>query len=101
MATSRSATARAVDDPNGAAAGCSPYMKMFGLTAGGYLLAKGALAARAMLAAGGGDNTFLIDKIATARFFAEQLMPQAVSQLPAVTAGADLLYAIPPERLSA
>ena len=89
------------DDPNGAAAGCSPYMKMFGLTAGGYLLAKGALAAKSMLAAGGSDNAFLTDKIATARFFAEQLMPQAAAQLPAVTAGTDLLYAIPPERLSA
>ena len=89
------------DDVNAAAAGCSPYMKMCGLTTGAYLLAKGALAARATLDAGADDPAFLEGRIATARFFAEQLLPQAAASLPAVTAGADLLYAIPAEALSA
>ena len=96
------ATGRATDwllgemaaDANNAAAGCVPYLQMIGLTAGGYYLAKGALAARALLAEPGADARFLNGKIATARFFCEQLLPRALSLQPAATAGAAPLYAI-------
>jgi len=88
-------------DPNAAAAGCTPFLRMCGLTVGGYFLAKGALAAGRLIAEGADDAEFLNGRIATARFFAEQLMPQAPGLLPAATAGAALLYAIDAERLSA
>ena len=51
------------------------------------------------LEAGEGDPAFLKAKIATARFFAEQLLPAAPALLGPITRGAELLYAIPDEAL--
>ena len=82
-----------------AAAGAAPYLRMFGIVAGGWLLARQARAAAARLAAGEGDAGFLAAKIDTARFFAEQIVPQAAGLLPAATAGAAPLFAIGEERL--
>ena len=42
----------------------------------------------------GADAVFLQDKIGTARFYAEQLLPQAAGLLPAVTAGAGPLFQV-------
>ena len=81
------------------AAGATPYLRMFGLTVGGWLLAKQASAAERRLAAGEGDPAFLNAKIVTARFFAEQFLPQAAALLGPVTRGAETLFAIPEEAL--
>ena len=81
------------------AAGATPYLRMFGLTVGGWLLAKQAAAAAQRLAAGEGDPAFLNAKIVTARFFAEQFLPQAAALLGPVTRGAETLFAIPEEAL--
>ncbi len=87
--------------PTDAAAGATPYLKMFGITVGGWLLARQAVAAAERLAAGEGDTGFLRAKIVTARFFAEQIMPAATALLGPVTRGADLLFAIPEDLLAA
>ena len=80
-------------EPNDALAGAAPYLRLFGLVIGGWLLARSALAAsRLLLIASGSDAVFLEDKIGTARFYAEQLLPQAAGLLPAVTAGAGPLF---------
>ena len=76
-------------DPNDALAGASPYLKMFGIVAGGYYLARMALAA-----ARSGDDEWHRAKIATAAFYADQIMPQAAGLLGAVTAGAGALFAV-------
>ncbi|BBE33694.1 acyl-CoA dehydrogenase [Sphingosinicella microcystinivorans] len=81
------------------AAGATPYLRMFGLTVGGWLLAKQASAATQRLNAGEGDPAFLKAKIVTARFFAEQFLPQAAALLGPVTRGAETLFAIPDESL--
>ena len=78
------------EDTRDALAGAVPYLRMFGTVAGGYYLARAALHA----AAAGGDRAD--DKIDTATFYAEQLLPQAAGLLPAVTGGASILYAIDP-----
>ena len=88
-------------DANAAAAGCSPYLAMWGLALGGWLLAKGAVAAADAIAGGAADAAYLEDRITVARFFCEQVMPRATALAPAATAGADLLYAAEPERLIA
>ena len=68
---------------------------MCGIVTGGWLLARSARAARRALDAGGGDDEFLRQKVVTARFYAEQLLPQAAGLAPAVTAGpADLAQAV-------
>jgi alkylation response protein AidB-like acyl-CoA dehydrogenase len=87
-------------DPNAALAGATPYLRMFGIVSGGYLLARQALAAAAALGAKSGDAQFLAAKIATAKFYAEQILPQAAGLEGPVTAGAELLFALSPEQLA-
>jgi alkylation response protein AidB-like acyl-CoA dehydrogenase len=89
------------NNPDDKAAGATPYLRLMGVTLGGWLLARQAQAARRHLAAGTGDPAFLKAKITTARFYAEQILPQAAALAAGVTRGADLLYAIPEEVLAA
>jgi alkylation response protein AidB-like acyl-CoA dehydrogenase len=84
--------ARLASQPNDVLAGASAYLRMFGVVTGGWLLARSALAAHRRLGEGSGDKTMLAEKIATARFYAERLLPQAGGLLPAATAGAMALY---------
>ncbi len=89
------------NDPDDIAAGATPYLRLMGLTLGGWLLADQALVAADRRVAGEGDAAFLNAKIATARFYAEQLLPQAAALLGPVTRGAAGLYAVPEEGLAA
>jgi hypothetical protein len=75
-----------------------PYLNLFAVTAGGWVLARQALAAQAQLAGREGDPRFNETKILTARFYAEQFLPQAAASLPAITGGGTVL-AIDPEML--
>src|SRR6516164_9750994 len=82
-------------EPNGALAGATPYLRLFGLVLGGWLMARSALAASQTLNSDDGPGTvFLHEKISTAHFYAQQLLPQAPGLLPTVTAGAGPLFAI-------
>lgn len=87
-------------DPVAVAAGSSAYLRLFGTVTGGYLLARGAEAA-AKEAAAGNDTRFHKAKIATARFYIEQVLPQAAALVGPATAGAEALYAIDDELLCA
>ena len=74
-------------DPVDAFAGATPYLRLFALTAGGWVMARQALAAvRAQVGAASGEVAFLDQKARTARFYCEQLLPQVLGLLPAVTA---------------
>jgi 3-(methylthio)propanoyl-CoA dehydrogenase len=75
-------------------AGATPFLRMAGLLAGGWLLARSAVIASQLRAAGPSDPetvAWIDAKIATARFFVVQLLPGAAALLPAVTGGADQL----------
>jgi alkylation response protein AidB-like acyl-CoA dehydrogenase len=74
-----------------AAAAAVPYLKLFGTVAGGWLMARSALAAQSYLAGGTGDLAFYKAKITTARFYAEQFLPNAAALVPAVNGGATVL----------
>jgi 3-(methylthio)propanoyl-CoA dehydrogenase len=78
-------------DPPRALAGAVPYLKLFGTVAGGWLMAKGALAAATRLDAGEGDAGFNEAKLMTARFYGEHVLPAAPGLLPAVTGGATVM----------
>ncbi len=80
-------------DQNAALAGATPYLRLFGLAAGGHYLARGALAAAH-------DGTHA-NHIALARFFAENLCVQASGLAAAITEGGDAVFAIEPQKLSA
>jgi 3-(methylthio)propanoyl-CoA dehydrogenase len=89
-----------LDDVRHALAGASPYLRQFGVVAGGWLIAEAALEAKALLEAGGGDfsTAFLEAKRTTARFYATQILPQARGLVGAVTAGfGDLMELDPAE----
>jgi alkylation response protein AidB-like acyl-CoA dehydrogenase len=73
-------------DPNQALAGATPYCTMFGIVAGGALLARSALV---------GDEA----KRSVARFYLEQILPTAHGLVPSITAGAADLFAISPDAL--
>ena len=79
--------ANGLADPLDALAGATPYLRLFSLVTGGWLMARQAQAAtRALTDADPGDKDFLEGKVLTARFFCEQVLPQARGWLPAVTA---------------
>jgi 3-(methylthio)propanoyl-CoA dehydrogenase len=87
--------ANGLSDPTNALAGATPYLRMAGLVTGGWLLARSALASRRRLdaGAGGAEAELYEQKIVTARFFCDQVLPTATGLLPAVTAGPDDLFA--------
>ena len=88
-----------VKEANNALAGATPFLRLMGTTVGGWYMARSAVAARRQLANGSDDAEFLQAKIATARFYAEQLLPQTRGLLPMVTAGSEQLFEVPVDQL--
>jgi 3-(methylsulfanyl)propanoyl-CoA dehydrogenase len=84
-------------NPEAAMAGATPYLRLFGLAAGGVYLARGALAA----ARDGGQGPSIAQPIALARFFAENLATAAAGLKDTVVGGADSTLVLTPETLSA
>jgi hypothetical protein len=78
-------------------AGATPYQEMLGTLAGGYYLARQALAALP----GAESDPWLAAKISTARFYAVNLLPKVHGLLAGVTDGPDLLFAIEDEYIGA
>jgi hypothetical protein len=91
---------RNTGEANDWASGATDYLRMLGVTTGGYLMAREAIAAMRKLAEGDGDSGFLNAKIATARFYADHVLPRAGALLGPVTRGAELLFAIEPEYMT-
>ncbi|HEX6955636.1 MAG TPA: acyl-CoA dehydrogenase [Agromyces sp.] len=81
-------------DPNSVLAGSSPYLRMWGLVVGGWLLAKSALAARGL-----NGDTVAASQLPLARFYAEQLLPAASGLAGAATAGTRDLFALDADAL--
>jgi alkylation response protein AidB-like acyl-CoA dehydrogenase len=71
-----------------------PYLKLWGLSVGGWQLGRAAHIASERLSAGEGDADFLRAKIATARFYAEALLPQAEALAQSITGGSDAALAL-------
>lgn len=76
---------RVASAPNEALAGTTPYLKLFGATLGGCMLAGEALAARKASESAGDPQRY----VTLARFFAENITVQAPSLERAVTEGGD------------
>ena len=87
-------------DVRDALAGATPYLRMFSLVTGGWLMARQALVAQSHLEAGTGDPALMAAKIVTARFYAEQLLPAVHGLQSPVTAGFGDLFAIDPAQLA-
>ncbi len=74
-----------------ALAGAYPYLTMFGTVLGGWMMVRSARAALERLGSGA-DDQWLRQKVATARFYCEHLLPQAAALEAAASGGSDLLY---------
>ena len=81
--------------PRAAYAGSVPYLALWGLCAGGWQMARAAKVAVDKLQAGEGDATFMHAKIATARYYAECLLPQADAFAQSVVNGSASVLVIP------
>jgi len=80
----------AMAKPDNAGAGSTDYMHLFGLVVIGYMWAKIAKAAEEGLANGAGEREdFLKNKLITAKFFMERLMPETGLRKTRIEAGAD------------
>ncbi|HJW25601.1 MAG TPA: acyl-CoA dehydrogenase [Rhodocyclaceae bacterium] len=80
--------------PQAAAAGAVPYLKLTGIVAGGWLMARAARIAQERLAAGSGDDYYRA-KLATARYFAAHVLPQAAGLKDAIVGGSAAVLALP------
>ena len=80
--------------PNAAFAGSVPYLMVGGNLMAGWQLARSLLAAQELKATGE-DVAFMDAKIATARFYAEHILPRCAAQRDAVVNGADSVMALP------
>jgi hypothetical protein len=81
-------------------AGADAYLRLMGDVIGGWLLARGALEARAELDAGQGDPAFLEGRIALYEVYAANVLGHASSRLAAVGQGGELLQRLTPEVLA-
>jgi alkylation response protein AidB-like acyl-CoA dehydrogenase len=88
-------------DPNAAFAGAVPFLKLMGIVAGGWQMARAALVAEKKIAAQQGDQSFYTAKIATARFFADHVLSQAPGLSATVSQGAASVMALSDEQFLA
>jgi acyl-CoA dehydrogenase len=84
-------------DPNAVHAASVNYMMLTGYVCGGWQMARAAIAAKRMLASGA-DEGFCRAKIATARFYAEQILPKTSALSTAVKSGASTAFALDEEQ---
>ena len=86
-------------DPRAAFAGAVPFLKLMGIVAGGWQMARAALIAEKKLASG--DKPFLEAKIATARFYGDHVLVQAPALRDTVVKGAPAVMALSEEQFLA
>ncbi len=82
-------------------AGAVPFLRLMGIVAGGWQMARAALAARKKLAAGSGDKGFLEAKLATARFYGDHVLVQAPGLRDTVVKGSAGVMALSEEQFLA
>jgi hypothetical protein len=71
-----------------------PYLELWGVVAGGWLMARAALVAAEHLAQGKGDADFLRAKVATALYYAQCLLPRAEGLARTITEGSEAALAL-------
>ncbi len=79
-------------NPQAAAAGSVPFLKLTGIVVGGWLMARSAAVAAERLEAADGD--FYKAKIGTATYFAQHVIPEANSYRDAIVGGAESVLAL-------
>jgi len=76
-------------------AGATAYLELFGNVAGGAMMTRAASAASAALEVDDGNQDFYKTKLATARFYAEHVLPKSEGLAASITKGADSFLSLP------
>ncbi len=87
-----------ITDPNAVGAASYAYMELMGIVMQGYMWLKMVRASSAALAAGGDHAAFHEAKLATARYFAARIMPDAAALRRKIEGGSAVLMALAAER---
>ncbi|MCG8272338.1 acyl-CoA dehydrogenase C-terminal domain-containing protein [Aquamicrobium sp. NLF2-7] len=87
----------AMAKPDNAGAASTDYLHLFGLVALGYMWGRMVKASQEKLASGADDTAFHENKIVTARYFMERVMPETSAHLARISTGADTMMALPAE----
>jgi alkylation response protein AidB-like acyl-CoA dehydrogenase len=90
-----------MQNPNHVGAGAHSYMHIMGIVSLGLMWLRMSKAARQGLADGTGNAKFYETKLATARYFAERIMPDAGALRRKIEAGGDAIMALDPEMFQA
>ena len=85
-------------DVRGVFAGSVPYLKLAGMTHGGWQLARAAEASARAIEQDGDDRAFHAAKIATARYFADHVLTGVAGLRDSVVDGATGVLALPAEQ---
>jgi alkylation response protein AidB-like acyl-CoA dehydrogenase len=81
-----------------ALAGASHYLRLFGIVAGGSMLARAALHCVTRMESGATDTAQLNDKLTVARFYAEQVLPQTAGLAATVATGGTTVMTLAEDR---
>ncbi len=106
LGESADALSRAIDwmvpaygeKPRDAHAVAVPYLRLWGIVVGAWQLGRAALVAARHLREGTGDARFLRAKLVTARFYADNLLPQAPALARSVVHGGESALALSAEQ---
>ncbi len=89
----------AVDDPRLPAAAAVYYLYLWGVVTGGWLMARGALAAQRRLSDGEGDGGWYAAKVQTANYYADHVLPRSTGLRQAIVNGSPSILAVDVEYL--
>jgi acyl-CoA dehydrogenase len=89
----------AAKDPLAAGAVANSLLMLTGIVAGGWQMARAAAAAASRLENGAADPDFLRAKLATADFFAQQVMPQAAAYSKTLRSGVGATMSLTEDQL--
>ncbi|WP_153147245.1 acyl-CoA dehydrogenase C-terminal domain-containing protein [Dechloromonas sp. H13] len=84
---------------SGALTAAMPYLELSVIVTGAWLMGRAALAAAGHLERGAGDQSFYRGKIATAQFYADQMLPLAPGKTATIMAGDAALVAVTDDML--
>ncbi|WP_379063195.1 acyl-CoA dehydrogenase C-terminal domain-containing protein [Mesorhizobium sp. UC22_110] len=83
-------------NPDNAGAASTDYLHLFGLVTLGYMWGQMAKTAQAKLAEGAnGSSSFYDNKLVTARYYMDRIMPETAAHLARLSSGADSMMALP------
>lgn len=83
-----------MSNPDNAGAGSTDYMHLFGVVALGHMWGRMAKVAQDKLANGADDKDYLENKLITARFFFERVMPETALRRQRIEAGSESTMAL-------